>query len=61
MIRVILTGLLRNPATQAIAAGLLAELLRSGVKNPASRKSADLRAGVETLRNACDEFLDATQ
>jgi hypothetical protein len=61
MTKAILRSLLRNPATQAIAAGLLAELLKSGVKNPASRKSADLRAGVTTLRDACDEFLEAAK
>ena len=57
--KAILRNLLRSSATQAIAISLLAEALKSAVKNPSSESAKDLRAGVTVLRDTCDEFLDA--
>ena len=57
--KTILRNLLRSSAAQAIAISLLAEALKSAVKNPSSESAKDLRAGVSLLRDTCEVFLES--
>ena len=54
-----LVSLLNNPITRGLAISAGVEYLATLVKDPNSKGARAARTGVETVRDACNQFLEA--